>query len=78
MDEEEQAKILAKGTELIEQKRGVKTNGTGSAALVLGRGAGTEEIEVARSTEDDGDQIRSVELDAERDHQVDPPPKYAP
>lgn len=75
MDREEQVRIVAQGTELMEQ-RGVKTGEEMRAGtLDPGRTA------VQEGTGGDGArasvEIRRVEEDTVRDY-VDPPPKYAP
>lgn len=78
MDEEEQGRIMARGVELMEQKGGSgEARGETSDA---GRGVREEEIGVARTTRGDGhgDEIRRVELDAERGREDPPPPRYTP
>ncbi|KAH7392042.1 hypothetical protein DE146DRAFT_128959 [Phaeosphaeria sp. MPI-PUGE-AT-0046c] len=75
MDEEEQARIVAQGMELMEQKGG--SGGTNLTTLDPGRREISDEIGIARTTRGDGDEIRRVDLDAGRD-MADPPPKYTP
>lgn len=75
MDEEGQAKIVAQGTELMQQK-GTSSGTTRPATLDPGRPMGAGSVGVARTTREDGDEIRRVE-DGVRD-QNDPPPRYTP
>lgn len=77
MDEEEQAQIVARGMELMEQKGGSGERGV--ATLDPGREVREEEIGVAWTIRGDGhrDEIRSAEV-ADAREKVDPPPRYTP
>lgn len=79
MDEEEQAKVVAQGMELMEQKGSgaPRTGETRPPTLDPGRGAVSEEVGVANTVGGDANEIRMVELDVGRDRS-DPPPKYTP